>query len=291
VSDIKLDIDFDFDFSDEQATAGGGKTYFGRYRLIRIPGHATKEDVSFTIPGLFDYTFDESTQTYLNAGLHTFKKLMKNPNAKTSIFILVNEREQKNGTTHQKILHFISSDKERWGAEQWPALKAIPETYQQKIVKEWVYGQHTEADSTRTFTGNDGNKRHNQYYADFVMYPNRETWQAAKDEFYAKDGSSSTANGAGLDLSNFPGGEWASDNPTTLKESYAALKDTIVKAGTNPFTFIKTAKELSLVNPHGKVVSRINSDEPIDLPALFAEMLDVPVDEEITAAFAGLYKK
>lgn len=291
MTELKIDFELDFDLKDDEvATAGGERIVFDRIRLIRIPGYPTKtEGVELTLPGIFNWLYDEGTKTYLNQGQRKFVKLVHDPKAKSSLFFLVSEREQKNGTVYQKVLHYYSGDKEKWQKLQRPELLKLSEADQGKVTKQYVYSRHTEKDTTRSYTGNDGKTYYDQYYADFIIYPTRETWQADKDEHFAHTGGSEE-NGATptFDTSNFPGSsEWASDDPATLAGNWQSIRDVIQGNGTNASTFVQTAAEdLYLINKRtGQPVKRLNGDAPVDLAELFAAALEIPVDDEMRQVF------
>jgi hypothetical protein len=284
-----------------EISEGGGATIFAGWKLYRVPVNPFAKEVSktsFTIPGVYQY------RESLKEGLFEFPFPPGKTSAGHYLCILVALRTNSQGAEYQSVRYFKSwgegektteinpkngkpvyKNHQVLGEKLFPALKVLLPTERAKLDKgEMMWAKAVETSAGFSNPSKDGSKVYEfTYYDEWETYPTQEALRVAEKVFFAGKG---TSNGTGLDLLNFPGGDWASDDPATLQTNYKNLKEFIQEVGYNTSLFVPKAIEASLVNKlTGKVVSRINSDQPVDLAELFAKMLDIPVDDDIKAAF------
>jgi len=126
----------------ETEVSGGGKIHFAKLRVLPplnvVPFQGGEH---FTIPGVFNDAFDESTSTSTRQGLKEFRGMKKGRTSQNHrVFILVAEKESKDGNPYQIIKRFNSwKDRDHevyeWGDKQWPALLKIDAQFKAAVKK------------------------------------------------------------------------------------------------------------------------------------------------------------
>lgn len=294
--DTALYIDADFSWDEPLVTdAGGGKTHFATLRLFSPSVIPFQAGMSFVLPGVYEDKYDEATGLTRREGQKQFKAMIIGQSAKKHhYYILVATKTDKAGGEYQVVKGFKSwpekGRKNTWAELQFPALKTLPGNVREQLQKgQPIYVQFEDVPTGETFTPEGGDKTHNiNYWGQFQAFASLEAMKSAEKVFFAERG---TTNGTGIDLSNYPEGDWYSTDPAALAKNKSHLMKAIKGAITKkPGSFMDAAKEFDLVIG-GKPVKVVNSETRIDLVKLFAEALDCPADDaELVAAFTHLYK-
>lgn len=296
--DYVLEVPAGFLMSDEAAmdTEGGSsRHHFAAVRLMIKTVTPYQAGKSFTIPGVYQDREDRSNGTWVREGLREFKGFVAG--GKSKLFIFVASKANKEGRDYQMVKvmkSWAEKDKDSqerhfdWQNFQLPELRKLPADIVTALESGKTLFMEFESLSTgRKFKRQDEGEGEATYWGNFKMYPTMEALKAAEKEFFGQFGATNGVNGAvaGVDLSNFPEIWHNASNPAKgMEDLYAQIRT--VQDG----KFIEKAKEVMLIGPNGQPVKRLGKDEPVNLGELFAKAMDVPLTEDITGAFAHLYK-
>lgn len=276
------------DAATEDTEGGSGRHHFAALRLYIKAVTPYQAGKSITIPGVYQDREDKQNNTWVREGLKEFKGYVAG--GKSRLMVLVATKHSKEGREYQMVKAFKSwSEKDKdsgerhfdWINFQLPEIRKLPADVSANLeAGKVVYCSFESLGTGRKFKRQDEGEGEATYWGNFIIYPTLEAMKAAEKEFFGQFGS----NGSGPDLSNFPE-LW--HNPNNPQKGLADLLTQIktVQGG----KFADKAKELMLIGPNGMPVKRLGSNQPVDLPSLFAQALDCPVTDDIKTAFAHLY--
>jgi hypothetical protein len=229
--------DYSWGDKPQETDVSGGKIHFAKLRVVPpiniVPFQSGEH---FTIPGVFNDAFDEATQTSSRQGLKEFRGMKKGRTSKGhKLYILVAEKETKDSNSYQIIKRF-NSWKTRdetvfeWGDRQWPALLKIDAQYRERVKKTgfvspdspeaWVYAKFAQEATGNTWTNNEGQEIERHFWTDFVIYPDRDTWKKASDEYFAQFQTQDVVENVGR---HYPAA-WGDNVQTMLANLNSALK-------------------------------------------------------------------
>lgn len=230
--------DYSWDDTPVETEAGGGKIHFAKLRVLPpvnvIPFQAGE---FFTLPGVFNDAFDEATQTSSRQGLKEFRGMKKGRTEKGhKLYILVAEKESKDGNPYQIIKRFNSwkakgETVHEWSDKQWPALLKIDARFKAAVKKTgfvspdspeaWVYAKFSQDVTGNTWKNGNGVEMDRHYWTDFTIYASREEWKAAQDAHFAQFQDSQPAQNQ--DTSHYPAA-WGANVEVMLNNLNTALK-------------------------------------------------------------------
>lgn len=269
---------FNWDEPEEIIEAIGGKTYFGKLRLyLSLQVQRFKTGQHFTLPGIWEYHFNEADNTSTPTGnLLPFKGMILGE-SKTHLHLVVAELLNKDHIPYQRIWRFNNwKDKDgdeirpnAWEQYQFHEFKNLPQRDTLAVTgeialknpddpKSWVHARYE-----LTETGYTGQYEIKNYLANVVIYDSEQEWKKAEQEWRSQFSNGSNAQ------KNY------SHYPQMWQSKPDALKKYVNKLHSEGKTHKAIALSAKLISEDGNPANNANGDE-VNVVALLAELLDLP---------------